>query len=270
MCAKTHAPNGNAEECRPRGHRLSRLLSSGVFLPPTDTKLSPGRLFCDNAALAYRRKYQVDFYFGGEIQTAQTVRATKLLVWVKSVRRCVRFPRSYLKMCQPNREPPRRLLIPAIRVGWSYSIRTNRWIPEVFKQIPTKSVPSDYGGGGAPSALVCSKSVQRACADAREWCRWLGCSWEQIRHWPDCPPPPLAAALSPSGSGGIRAGRAKRSPSPSLSVSLSLKGATRTLISFPLWLLSLVQFVSSSASVSKLFRTSADEGLKSLPSAVSG
>lgn len=29
MCAKTHAANGNAEECRP-----NRLLSSGVFVTP--------------------------------------------------------------------------------------------------------------------------------------------------------------------------------------------------------------------------------------------
>lgn len=98
MCAETRAASGTAEECRPRRRRLNRLLSTGVFSPPPDTKLSPGLLFCGNAALTHRHKDYVDFYFGGEIQTAQTVRGTKLLLGVQSVRRRVRFRRSYLEV----------------------------------------------------------------------------------------------------------------------------------------------------------------------------
>lgn len=60
---------------------------------------------------------------------AKTTPAPKQPLRVESVRG-VRFPRSYLDMCQPNRVASRRLLIPPSRVGCSYSVQLkNRWIP---------------------------------------------------------------------------------------------------------------------------------------------
>lgn len=110
-------------------------------------------------------------------------------MWVQSVRRRVRFLRSYLNMCQPNpRASPAAFFIPASRVGCSCSIRVNRWILEVFQQIPTKEcAPSGLWRWRNALAARVRWPVQKkkcaACVRRRSGTvPTLECCWERIRQ----------------------------------------------------------------------------------------
>lgn len=188
MCAKTHAATGDAEERRPRRVDIGWTACCSVirsFPPLQATGIQPNsdQLCFAASKLPWKALSgtNVMWTFGMTWNTncAKTTRAAKQPLRVEGVRG-VRFPRSYLNMCQPNPVASRRLLIPPSRVGCSYSLQLkNRWIPPPHKKknLHTNS-PSDYGvthslGVCAQlfGVLVTSKSVQRACADAREWCR---------------------------------------------------------------------------------------------------
>lgn len=157
---------------------------------------------------------------------AKTTRATKQPLRVESVRR-VRFPRSYLNMCQPKRVASRRLLIPPSRVGCSHSLQLkNRWTPpppKKQKKISTQIVPLIME---AHTRCECARSSLESwslqkVSSGRVQTLGNGADVGELlgadQTVADCPLPSLAAALSPSGSVWILTGKTKRSLSPSLS-----------------------------------------------------
>lgn len=279
MCTKTHAATGDAEERRPRRVDIgwTACCHQEFFLPCRWREFNQ-TLTRSASKLPWKALSgtNVMWTFGMTWNTncAKTTRAPKQPLRVESVRG-VRFPRSYLDMGQPNRVASRRLLIPPSWVGCSYSVQLkNRWIPppSTKKNLHTNS-PSDYGG--AHNAA----SVRAALWSPGHFKKVSSVRVQTLRNGADvgellgadqtvagCPLPSLAAALSPSGSVEIRTGKTKRSLSPSLSVALS-----RTPLFHFFYDVCLIQFIcfencaTSTASVSKLFSTSADKELKSLP-----
>lgn len=153
-------------------------------------------------------------------------------------------PSSYLNTCQPNRVASRWILILPSRVGCSYSIQLNKWIPEApppkKKKIPTKAAPLIM-----VRAALWSPGQFKKCPT----CVWrrsgmvpmLESSWEQMSQWPAVPYlhwRRRSYRLAQSGSS-----QAKRSArSLFLSLRLSLTGHTRTT-SFLLYLFHTVRLL---------------------------